>query len=226
MKNIVWDKPSEREYINGIDHAIFGVGEYIRDEGDDYLYLDALPWNGLVSVEHNHTGGEILPRYMYGQVVAHTRSPIVYTPNISTFTVPQEVRYCLGEDTFSDDQGVFFDTPYPMNNGAPYFCLSYRNYIGDANSSNKDYELHFMYGLTGVSDSRIDQTRTDSSEIEPISIDCVGRSDNTISKPASHITIRRSKVPDLELMDSLENFLYVNGQFPSAYRLLSLLGYV
>ncbi len=229
-KQLTWGSAENRTYHNGIDHGIFGVGDvfHINYGGMSGINLyQAFPWDGLISVTHDHEGGGLTYRYMYGSLSGAMEQPRVYTPKIETYLVPSLLQKYLSMTEYKNDgSGVFLDQPYlERSNSLNNFSMSYRNYVGDANKTNSDYELHFMYGLTGEIDSREDKTNKDAVEPEPVTINCVGVQNLVHELNTCHVSVLASAQNPTKL-SSLETMMYNASAIPFPRDVLRILGHL
>lgn len=143
-----WDS-TDKFFWSGIDRGVL----YTRKHPGD-RYGDAVPWNGLVSVEledratvvHDHFDGKDL-------VSVSPRGAM--TGAISAMTYPDEFAEMLGEDTSMP--GVGFGLVEPKE-----FGLSYRTRITDP-FGNEYYRLIIVFNISVVNEGYTFETDTDAS---------------------------------------------------------------
>lgn len=203
MTQIVWDEVGSRKFQTGIDHAVF------------YTDTEAVPWNGIISVDVKNEGLSVTPVYFDDRKV----NEIVYLGDFSgvltAYTYPDEF---LPYDGYNEPvEGVFID-----NQDRGTFGLCYRTIIGnDEDGIEHGYKLHILYNLTAIADGMTSQTV--ESNVEPIEFKWnLSSIPDEIPgyRPSSHIIIDSTKV-DPQALSDVEDILY--GTESEDPRLLSML---
>lgn len=144
--NIVWDAPSERTFETGCDHGIlFPIS---GDKG--------VPWNGLISVAVDSTGGEAQPLYFdglkyYDMVLAED-----FQATLNVYDTPREFDPCEGIQHVKEGMRTYF-------NKRSKFNLCWRTLLGDSTNPTSDYKLHIAYNCTVQPAGRTYNTVGDST---------------------------------------------------------------
>ena len=170
MARLIWDQNAHTKYELGVDRGVLypasGLGE---------------PWNGLVSVQENPTGGEDRKRYLDGVNVGSRRTATDFEGVLEAYTYPQS----------------FHDDVLSQRRAKP-FGLSYRTQTEDS------YKLHIVYNvLLGTSGLVYDQDLgapfSWNFTTLPIAV--------PLMRPTAHLVVEASiAYPETTL--ALENVLY------------------
>lgn len=170
--------------------VVWGEGPRLYDQGLDrgvlYLADDAVPWNGLVSVDEQATGSVDVEHYFEGNRLHISQETGDFEARISAFTYPE---------VFSEYNG------YSDRNIYQRFGFSYRTESGDG------HKLHIVYNVLvkdsdrswGTISSRIDPSLF-AWDISASAVPIPGAS------PAARITM---EVPrDSAVFEAVEDILY------------------
>jgi hypothetical protein len=137
MTRLSWDQVGERLFETGLDRGV--------------LYPptgDGVPWNGLVSVSENPSGGESKPFYLDGYKYQNRSSPSDFEATIEAYTYPDEFATCMGMKYLGS--GL-----YMGNQRRTQFGLSYRTKIGnDLVGDTKGHKIHLVYNALAAPTSQ------------------------------------------------------------------------
>ena len=209
MTALVWDQTGERRYETGIDHGV--------------LYLpagDAVPWNGLISV-NEITGRETKPFHQDGVKFLDHNVPGSYAAKVSAFTYPDELDELVGALEYAP--GVFLhDQPVPG-----FFHLSYRTMVGnDVDGLEHAYKIHILYNLKAVLSDPTLGTIGEQATAQAFEWTIFGTPPQVPGiRPTSHISLDSRRLDPTDLA-TLETRLYgsssVNPDLPTVSELLAL----
>ena len=133
MTALVWDQVGDRRYETGIDHGVLYP-----------LSGNAVPWNGLISV-NEIASQEVKPYYIDGIKFLDHHVPGAYSAKLSAFTYPDEMNELVGIGEFVP--GVFVHD----QRSSKFFNLSYRTMMGnDSEGFDHGYKIHILYNLLAV----------------------------------------------------------------------------
>lgn len=192
MTRLEWGTTGERFYEAGVDRGV--------------LYPqagDGVPWNGLVSVTEEPSGGEATPYYVDGIKYLNLAGIEEFGGTIEAYTYPDEFAECDGTAVIGN--GLFIG----QQRRKP-FDLSYRTKIGnDIRGLDLGYKLHLIYNALASPTSKGYSTVGES--IEPITFSWPFSTTPVISgpslRPTSHVTLDSRKVrPDV--LAAIEDILY------------------
>lgn len=191
MSRIEWNKPGERFYEVGVDLGV--------------LYPKAgpgVPWNGLVGVNENQTGGDVEPLYFNGVKYRDLVSFEDFQASLEAFSAPSEFAACDGTRQLAPG---FFAGQQPRQT----FGLSYRTLKGnDLIGTEYGYKIHLVYNCTANPSARNNRTITGGVDIPTRSwtIDTVPPPASTF-KPTAHLMLDSTLVDPAKL-DQIEGMLY------------------
>lgn len=185
MTRLEWDT-LPRRYETGVDRGV--------------LYLPngiGVPWNGLVTVEESHTGGDVSSYYFDGIKYLEQQNPKNFQATITAFTHPSEFSELMGELPVIPG---FILTRQPRKR----FGFSYRTLIGDGD----DYKIHVVYNAMATPESRSYSTIDGSAFATSFSwkIDAVPPKSKTF-RPSAHFVLDSTKT-DLFTLRAIEDILY------------------
>ena len=208
---IEWNKPGERFFETGIDRGVLyprvGIGT---------------PWNGLVAVSEETSGGEVEPLYFdgfkYFDFVAYEE----FKATLAAYSAPREFAAAEGVKALAPG---FYVSQQPRDT----FGLSYRTLLGnDLVGSEYGYKLHLVYNCTAEPSSRT--SATISSNSSPDARSCNLHTvppPATGFKPTAHVVLKSTEI-DPAVMSEIEELLYgqdgVDPALPSIADILSVLG--
>ncbi len=191
MTRLAWGTVGERFYEVGVDRGVLYVGA-----------APGVPWNGLISVTEESTGGEARGYYLDGIKYLNRAGREEFQATIEAYTYPDVFSQCDGSEEIKNGLYVTQQTRKP-------FGLAYRSGIGnDVQGVDHAYKLHLIYDATAAPGSKTSSTLSDS--IDPFNFSwalttrppyVVGR------KLSSHFVIDSRKVPK-DLLLEIENILY------------------
>lgn len=184
-KRISWSSLNPR-YHHGVDRGVLYP-----------LEGPGVAWNGLVSVEDNHVGGEFEPIYMDGIKRLNLPSGRNYQANLSAYSTPEEFAPCNGEVAILDG---FILTRQPRQR----FGFSYRTMIG----GDLGYQIHLVYNALATPTGRSYATKTDSPSpnVPTWVIDAVPIA-SSAPRPTSHYILDSTEI-GVDEMETIEGLLY------------------
>lgn len=191
MSRIEWNKAGERFFEAGVNQGV--------------LYPptgQGVPWNGLVAVNENSSGGELESLYFDGVKYLDILSAEDFQASIEAYSAPRAFDPCDGIKTLSPG---LFATQQPRKT----FGLSYKTLIGnDLVGEDYGYKLHVVYNCTATPAPR--NSKTLAASISPDTrvwgIYTVPPPAETY-RPTAHLVIDSTLV-DPYLMENLETLLY------------------
>lgn len=191
MARIEWNKSGERYFEAGVDRGVL----FPRVGG-------GVPWNGLVAVNENTSGGEVDSLYFDGQKYLDVIAAEDFSASLEAFGAPDE---------FNASDGVKVLSPglYVTQQPRQTFGLCYRTLIGnDLQGPEYGYKLHLVYNCTAAPAPRSHKTMAGATApgTRTWNIHSVPPPASTF-RPTSHIVIDSTKV-DPYLMRNLETTLY------------------
>ena len=191
MSRVEWNKPGKHFFEAGVDHGVL----YPRTG-------PGVPWNGLISVSENASGGEIEPLYYDGVKYLDVASGEDFQATLEAYSAPPEFAACDGQKSISP--GLFV-TQQPRQS----FGLSYRTLLGnDLLGTNYGYKLHIVYNCTAAPSDRTNKTL--AGEIDPSTRSWTLHTvppPATTFRPTAHLVVDSTLV-DPYLMEDLETLLY------------------
>lgn len=199
---IEWNQPGQRFYETGVDQGVL----YPRTG-------PGVPWNGLVSVNEETSGGGLESFYFDGVKYLDVVAGEDFKATLEAFSAPPEFAQCEGVKQLSP--GLFVGQQ-PRKT----FDLCYRTLIGnDLEGTDHGYKLHLVYNATASPSPR--SHRTLAQQIDPgvrsWTIDTVPIPASTY-KPAAHFVLDSTLIDPYILAD-IESFLY--GRDDADARMLS-----
>lgn len=196
MSKITWDETGKRFYETGVDRGVL----YIQDSNGEYPF--GVPWNGLISVSENPTGGE--PEAVYSDNIKYLNLPSIeeLEGSIEAYSCPREWMKC-------DGCGEITEGVYIGQQRRSTFGLSYRTLIGnDTEGTSHGYKIHLLYGCLASPSEKTYQTINDSPEAITFSWDFSTTPVNfTGYKQISEMIIDSTKIESASLA-VLEDVLY------------------
>lgn len=186
-----WDAVGERYYEVGVDRGVLYVGT-----------APGVPWNGLVSVNEEPSGGEPTPYYLDGVKYLNEASTEEFEATIEAYTYPKEFDQCDGTKTVSNGLFSTQQKRVPFN-------LAYRTLIGnDVDGVDHGYKIHLVYNALVSPSSRSNATMGESVDpsnfswkitTQPIS--------HAVAGLTSHLVIDSRDTPEA-LLEFIEFVLY------------------
>lgn len=191
MSRIDWNKAGERRFETGIDRGVL------------YPRLGpGVPWNGLVAVNENTSGGEMESLYFDGVKYLDIASGEDFQATVEAYSAPVQFAPSDGQKYLAPGLSV---TQQPRKS----FGLCYRTLIGnDLVGVEYGYKLHIVYNCTASPAARSNKTLAEnpSPETRSWTINTVPPPANTF-RPTAHLVVDSTLI-DPYLMADLETLLY------------------
>ena len=196
MARLEWSAVGERFYEAGVDRGVL----YVDDAG--------YPWNGLVSIDENPTGGEEKAYYCDGVKYLNLASREEFKATINAFYSPRAFDACDG--VVSVRPGLF-----ASQQRRKAFGLSYRSRIGnDLSGTNYGYKIHIVYNALATPAPR--RYATESDDTSP-SVLSWGITTKAVAIPdamrSAHLIVDSTEAPAY-VLSLLEDILYGNSLNP------------
>ena len=190
-RRIEWNKPGQRFFEAGVDQGVL----YPRGG-------PGVPWNGLVAVNEDSSGGDLESLYFDGVKYLDIASGEDFQATIEAYSAPAE---------FNASDGIKALAPglFVTQQRRATFGLSYRALIGnDLQGQDYGYKLHIVYNCTASASARSNKTITGdiSPNTRSWTINTVPPPATTF-RPTAHLVIDSTLV-DPYLMENLETVLY------------------
>lgn len=209
MPRLSWNTPGTRLFETGLDRGVL----YPRDG-------TGVPWNGLISVEEESSGGEAQAYYQDGIKQQNSAGAEDFEASIKALTYPPEFAECDGTISFGKGLSIDKQPRKP-------FDLCYRTLIGnDLEGEDHGYTLHVVYNALVAPTKKNYQTGGD--EIEPSEFSWkISTTPVVISgrKASAHFKIDSTKT-DPYLLAAFEELIYGSGSayptLPTATQLVTL----
>ena len=191
MTRVAWNKPGEKYFEAGVDRGVL----YPRTGG-------GVPWNGLVSVSENTSGGDMESLYFDGVKYLDIVSGEDFQATVEAYGAPE---------AFNASDGIKVLSPglYVTQQPRKTFGMCYRTLMGnDLQGTEYGYKLHLVWNCTAGPSPRSHKTMSGnvSAEARSWTINTVPPRTN-LFRPTAHIVIDNTKV-DPYLMENLETVLY------------------
>lgn len=191
MSRIEWNKPGERFFEVGVGQGVL----YPR-------VGPGVPWNGLVSVSENSSGGDLESLYYDGVKYLDVGSAEDFGATLEAYSAPAEFDASDGQKALSP--GLFV-TQQPRKT----FGLSYVTLIGnDLVGQEYGYKIHIVYNCTAAPAPR--SAKTLAGDISPDTrswgIYTVPPPATTF-RPTAHLVLDSTKIDPLQ-MEQIEGILY------------------
>ena len=190
-RRIEWNKPGQRFFETGVDHGVLyplgGAG---------------VPWNGLVAVNEDSSGGDPESLYFDGVKYLDVVSAEDFQATLEAYSAPAEFNASDGIKALAP--GLFV-TQQPRKT----FGLSYRTLLGnDLRGQDYGYKLHIVYNCTASPAAKSNKTITNSisPDTRTWTINTVPPAATTF-RPTAHLVIDSTQV-DPYVMENLETVLY------------------
>lgn len=195
-KKIVWDKVGERRYETGVDRGV------LYTQKEDGTYNIGVPWNGLISVSDNPSGGEPEAQYADNIKYLNLMSAEEFEATIEAFTYPVEFEVCDGSAEVAVGVTVGQQPRKP-------FGLCYRTLIGnDVQGQEHGYKVHIVYNALAAPSEKSYETINDTPEAITFSWDITTTPvPITGAKPSAKLTIDSTKITEAKLA-AIEDLLY------------------
>lgn len=192
MTRIEWGKPSYRFYEAGVDRGVLYVGG------------NGVPWNGLISVAEESSGGEAQPYYIDGVKYSNRASAEEFEATITAYTYPDEFGVCDGSEQIG--RGLF-----ATNQPRKPFGLAYRTRVGnDIRGSDFGYKLHLIYDALAAPSAKANNTLGEDLTPLNFSWKVTTRPPALLGRRATSHFIIDSRMVTENLMRFIEEILYGN----------------
>lgn len=199
---VKWHESGDNKYSTGIDRVV--LYRTSVSAGGAVAYDQPAAWNGVTGLTESPSGAEETKLWADNVKYGSLFSAEEFGFTIEAYQSPEEFDECDGSKEIAP--GV-----YAGQQNREIFGLSYRSLIGDdVNGTNKDYEIHLIYGAKASPSERAHSTVNDSPEAETLSWECsttpVGHNIANV-KPIAHIKISTLGASAAKIA-ALENALY------------------
>lgn len=145
MAKLEWDKTGSKFFETGIDHGV--------------LYPNngpGVPWNGLISIEEQVSGGETEAYYFDGIKYFDDVAVEDFQASLRAFTYPDEFAACEGSTTIVPGFVAEYQTRQT-------FGLAWRTRAGnDVDGVEHGSQIHIVYNATAAPSSKAYETLSDS----------------------------------------------------------------
>lgn len=208
---LAWDEVGERFFEIGTDRGVLypEVG-------------DGVPWNGIVSVSEDVSGGAVESYYIDGvKYIDHVNNED-YQASLEAFSAPPEFAASVGDVPIATG---LYATLQPRST----FDLSYRTLVGnDVDGTEHGYKIHLIYNVTAGSSAKSNQTMSD--KVDPLKLKWTLYGVPPLAtnyKPTAHLIVDSTKL-SAAVLEDLEDILYgtvsTNPRMPTQAELIALLG--
>jgi len=194
MTRLAWDQVGERTFETGIDRGVLYP-----------MSGPGVPWNGLVSVTENSSGGDSQPYHYDGVKYYDEISGEDFQATIEAFSHPDEFGPCDGNVSLFP--GLIL-TRQPRQS----FGLAYRTLTGTDVDAESGYKLHLIYNAKASPTARLN--RSIQNVAAPVNFQWTVNAVPDFSgchKPTAHIVIDSREHPPSG-MAGLEEILYGNAE--------------
>jgi hypothetical protein len=145
VAKLEWDKTGKKFFETGIDHGV--------------LYPNngpGVPWNGLISIEEQVSGGETEAYYFDGIKYFDDVAVEDFQASLRAFTYPDEFAACEGSTTIVPGFVAEYQTRQT-------FGLAWRTRAGnDVDGVEHGSQIHIVYNATAAPSSKAYETLSDS----------------------------------------------------------------
>ena len=187
---LTWGTVGQRFYEAGVDRGVLFVGS-----------ASGVPWNGLISVNENPTGGSEKAYYLDGVKYLAVSSAEEYKATITALSSPAEFDVC---DGLASHNGL-----YVTHQRRTPFSFTYRSLIGnDVSGIAHAYLLHIVYNALAAPPQLI--RRTLGGNASPVDFSWViSTRPPTINghRGTSHLIID-SRATNPDILAEVEDLLY------------------
>lgn len=193
MSKLAWDQVGERFFETGVDRGVL----YPNKAG-----VVPVPWNGLISVSENPSGGEAKPFYIDGYKFQNRSAPEEYAASIQAYTYPRAFEDCQGRPHLGN--GLYIASQPKIS-----FGLCYRTKLGnDAQGIAFGSKINFVYNALASPSSRDFQTIGDNPEANAFSWDMTTKPMFVSGRrPTANMIVDTSLLTP-PLLESLEDLIY------------------
>lgn len=198
MTRLIWNAVGERFFEAGVDHGIIFVGD-----------SSGVPWNGLLSVNESHSGGDVSSYYVDGVKYLAKASNEEYEATVEAYTYPDEFGVCVGDTPVKNGLFVTKQPKKPF-----HFC--YRTRVGnDVDGVEHGFKLHLVYNALAESSDITSSSIKDS--IDPYNFSWKLTTKPPLFggyKPTPHFVIDSRETPSAIMVEILD-ILYGNDETDS-----------
>lgn len=190
MPVITWDDPGRKFFEQGLDRGVL----YPTDGSP-------VPWNGLLSVTENVSGGESKAVYYDGNKFLNYHGGEDFAATLEAFTYPDEFGVCDGSQPVAG--GLIITKQRRVE-----FGLTYRTQVGLGDDLDHGYKIHLIYNALAAPSQKARPTRGQVITPTTLSWDISTRPVKVSGfKPSAYFIIE-SLNTDPETLDALESMLY------------------
>jgi hypothetical protein len=196
VTRIAWDAVGTHRFETGVANGVlYPVGSV------------GVPWNGLISITENVSGGEASSIYLDGKKYLDIVGNEDFEATLEAFSAPPEFNAANGAVTLAPG---LFATQQPRK----LFGLSYKTIIGNDLSSVAGYKLHLVYNVVASPSAKTNKTLDANPDPATLSwtVHTVPPSANGY-KPTAHLTID-STLASPTALTALEDLLYGQVDLP------------
>lgn len=212
MVRIAWGIPGSKKYETGLDRGVL----YPFESGS--IVGDGVPWNGLISVTENVSGGDVESFHYDGVKYLDVILYEDFQATLEAFGSPPEFAPCDGN--FQVALGM-----YATQQPRVPFHLSYRTGVGDDLSEESTTKLHCLYNLMAGPAEKVRRTRSNEAELQPTSWTIYGRPPRPSTyggatyKPTAHLIFDLGVIGEVWNINTIEDRIYgsafVDAQMPT-----------
>lgn len=216
MAILQWDDTGNKIFEAGVQQGVL----FVKDSAGAYPL--GVPWNGLISVSENPTGGEPNPSYADNIKYLNLISMEEFGATVEAYTYPDEFAQCDG--SAEGETGVMLG-----QQGRKTFGLAYKTFVGnDVDDLEHGYKLHLVYGCLASPSEKAYSTINESPEAITFSWEVTTTAEQVAGfKPTSIITIdsRKANATDLAtLEDELFGTAVIDANLPLPDEVLTIMG--
>ena len=191
MAELIWGELSNRVYETGIDRGV--------------LYVDdnpGVPWDGLISLDQEPTGGAIREFYLDGEKIMSLSKDTDFKAKLTAYSSPPEFDLC---DGMAFLRNGLFSTMQPRKP----FGLAYRTTVGNGTDGDDfGYKIHLIYNCMAVPSNQSFKSKGDKPNLTNFTWDISTKPEVVPgSKKTAHLVIDSTKAYDWAI-SSIEQILY------------------
>lgn len=187
---LIWGTVGQRFFEAGVDQGVLFVGS-----------APGVPWNGLISVNENPSGGTEKAYYLDGVKYLAVSSVEEYRGTITALSSPPEFDVC---DGLGSHNGLFV-----THQRRASFSFAYRSLVGnDVGGIAHAYLLHIIYNALAAPPQLI--RRTLGNNANPVEFSwAISTRPPAIAghRPTSHLIID-SRTTNPDVLAEVEDLLY------------------
>lgn len=192
MTRLEWRLPGQRFFEAGVDRGVLyppngAVG---------------VPWNGLISISENPSGGEPKPLYLDGVKYLNVSAAEEFAFSIEAFSAPREFAACDGSNMMA--AGLFIS-----NQPRKSFDFTYRTLIGnEIEGLDLGYKIHLIYDALAGPSERTNRSISDRTQPLAFKWDATTRPRAVPGiRPTAHLVVDSRRTTSA-ILTALERELY------------------